>query len=249
MSTIPQWTGREIRALRAARRMSVRAFATHLGVSDRMVSKWEAAGATIRPRTVNQAALDTSLASCGPAIRVRFERLAGGHTAHVDVVQPGGGVAHLVRHPVDGKLMTYVESGPYSAGSGRPVAWLVGYYIDVLPTSCADYQQFVAATGHRAPTQWKDGGFTDSLADTPVQVPWIDAQAYAGWASKALPTPDQWDRAADGDEGLVAGHLPEWCATERGPRRHESPTGATGNGLPGFRCAVRGEELLRLLAI
>jgi hypothetical protein len=145
--------------------------------------------------------------------------------------------------------MTYVESGPYIASTGRAAAWLVGYYIDVLPTTCADYGQFVAATGHRAPAQWKDSGFTDSLADTPVQVPWIDAQAYASWASKALPTPDQWDRAAGGEEGLVTGHLPEWCATDRGPRRHESPTGGNGHLLPGFRCAVLGEELLRLLAI
>jgi transcriptional regulator with XRE-family HTH domain len=55
------WTGREVKLLREARRLSVREFAAHLGVSDRMVSKWEAGGANIRPRPVNQAALDTSL--------------------------------------------------------------------------------------------------------------------------------------------------------------------------------------------
>ena len=61
MSTVPYWSGREVRALREARRMSVREFAAHLGISDRMVSKWEAGGETIRPRPLNQAALDTSL--------------------------------------------------------------------------------------------------------------------------------------------------------------------------------------------
>lgn len=248
MSTVPQWTGREIRALRAARRMSVRAFASHLGVSDRMVSKWEAAGEAIRPRTVNQAALDTSLATCGPATRVRFEQLAGGRTAHVDVVQPGGGVQHLVRHPVDGKLMTFVEAGPY-ARPGRPTAWLTAYYIDVLPTTCAEYQQFIAGTGHRSPVQWKDGELTDGMADTPVQVPWIDAQAYARWASKVLPTSAQWERAATGEEGLVTGHLAEWCGTDKGPRRRDSPAGGKGHGLPTFRCGVPADELLRLLAI
>ena len=60
MSTVPYWSGREVRALREARRMSVREFAAHLGISDRMVSKWEAGGDTIRPRPLNQAALDTS---------------------------------------------------------------------------------------------------------------------------------------------------------------------------------------------
>lgn len=65
------WTGAEIRALREARRMSVRAFAAHLGVSDRMVSKWEARP-DIRPRPMNQAALDTSLARVEPATLSRF---------------------------------------------------------------------------------------------------------------------------------------------------------------------------------
>ena len=69
MSTVPYWSGREVRALREARRMSVREFAAHLGISDRMVSKWEAGGDTIRPRPLNQAALDTSLSMASPDIR------------------------------------------------------------------------------------------------------------------------------------------------------------------------------------
>src|SRR5262245_9156160 len=36
------WSAKSIRALRAARRMTVRQFGEHLGVSDRMVSHWEA---------------------------------------------------------------------------------------------------------------------------------------------------------------------------------------------------------------
>jgi Helix-turn-helix len=55
--------------LRQALRMSVRAFAEHLGVSARMVSKWEA-GAV--PRPVNQAALDTALTRGGHDVRSRF---------------------------------------------------------------------------------------------------------------------------------------------------------------------------------
>ena len=52
MVAVTQWSGREAKALRLARRMSVSAFAAHLGVSDRMVAKWEAAGLF----TVNRAA-------------------------------------------------------------------------------------------------------------------------------------------------------------------------------------------------
>lgn len=247
-TTVPQWTGREIRALREARRMSIRAFAAHLGVSERMVSKWESGGETIRPRTVNQAALDTSLATCNAETRTRFERLAGGRATHVDGALPSSAARHLVRHPIDGKLMTLIEPGPWKTSTGETL-WLAGYYIDVLPTTCGDYSQFVAATGHRPPSQWPDGTYPPSMADTPVQVAWTDAQAYVTWASKHLPTAVQWDRAADGDEGMVPGHLPEWCATPRGARRHESPSGSNTQGSPTFRCVVSVEEMLALLAI
>lgn len=66
------WTGREVKLLREARRLSVREFAAHLGVSDRMVSKWEGGGANIRPRPVNQAALDTSLRRADPGAQELF---------------------------------------------------------------------------------------------------------------------------------------------------------------------------------
>jgi transcriptional regulator with XRE-family HTH domain len=73
MIAVEHWTGAEVRCLRHARRMSVRDFARHLGVSHRMVSKWEAGGANIRPRPVNQAALDQSLLKCTPLERNRFD--------------------------------------------------------------------------------------------------------------------------------------------------------------------------------
>lgn len=69
------WTGIEVRALRQARRMTVREFAAHLGVSDRIVSRWEAAGARTNLRPVNQHALDTSLALAPVQVRERFAAL------------------------------------------------------------------------------------------------------------------------------------------------------------------------------
>ena len=44
MSTIGRWTGHEARALRLSLRLSVRAFAEHLGIAARTISKWEKAG-------------------------------------------------------------------------------------------------------------------------------------------------------------------------------------------------------------
>jgi transcriptional regulator with XRE-family HTH domain len=71
-ATMDDWTGLEIAALRRGLRMTVREFAGYLGVSDRVISKWESGGASIRPFPINQAALDTALARCDAATRRRF---------------------------------------------------------------------------------------------------------------------------------------------------------------------------------
>src|SRR5262245_55977884 len=77
------WTGIEARMLRLSRRMSVRDFARHLGISDRMVSKWEAAGAGLKPRPHNQAILDTALDRATQEERARFTTwLAQGKREH-----------------------------------------------------------------------------------------------------------------------------------------------------------------------
>jgi formylglycine-generating enzyme required for sulfatase activity len=228
--------------------MSVREFAAHLGVSDRMVSKWEAGGEVMRPRPHNQAALDTSLAMANSEARTRFDRLAAGQVVYGATVEPSSGVHHLVRHPVDGKLMTLIDAGAYTEAQGR-AAWLEAYYIDVFPTTTGEYAEFMEMTGHRAPAQWPGRADVGALSERLIQVAWVDAQAYAAWASKSLPTVTQWDRAAYGDEGMVAGHLPEWCSSTRGPRRHEGRATGRTRGHPAFRGTVAAAELLALLAI
>lgn len=72
--TVTDWTATEIRALRQARRMSVREFAAHLGVSNRAVSNWESTIKPVRPRSVSQALLDISLHHAQPLVRDRFVR-------------------------------------------------------------------------------------------------------------------------------------------------------------------------------
>lgn len=75
MTTVRRWTGHEARALRAALRLSVRAFAEHLGVSARAISKWEAGGRSTSPRPDSQAILDTALSRADDDARHRFELL------------------------------------------------------------------------------------------------------------------------------------------------------------------------------
>ncbi len=63
----------EARALRLSLRMSVRAFAEHLGVGVRTVSKWEKLLTGTEPRPDTQAILDTALARADAGVHLRFE--------------------------------------------------------------------------------------------------------------------------------------------------------------------------------
>lgn len=208
MITVRRWSGIEARALREAKRMSVRTFAAYLGISPRMVSKWESGAGQLEPRPVNQEALDTALKDAGPDVQARFaESTMGLASITLDPSSDLSKVAEArqqVRHPVDGKLMTLVAAGVFLAGPEQQPIWLSAYYIDVFPTTNADYARFVAATGHRPPPSWEAEGSSPELSDHPVVfVTWRDANAYAAWAQKSLPSSQQWEKAARGTKGDV----------------------------------------------
>jgi transcriptional regulator with XRE-family HTH domain len=204
--TVQQWSGVEVRALREAKRMSLRDFAAHLGVSERMISKWEAGRENIRPRPVNQEALDTALARCDPDTKARFSFLAGDSLvpkADSDAPVEAIGESH-VRHPVDGRSMAKVDGSVFLSGPGNEPVWLPTFYIDVYPVTNDEYSRFVAATGHTPPQDWEDGRPAEGRGDHPVVfVTWNDAAAYAEWAGKLLPTGQQWEKAARGTRGTV----------------------------------------------
>jgi formylglycine-generating enzyme required for sulfatase activity len=203
VTTVQRWSGIEVRALREAKRMSIREFAAHLGVSERMISKWEAGQENIRPRPVNQSALDTCLARCDPDTQARFAFLTG--SSLVPKEEEGYAEAiggSQVRHPKDGSAMVKIEGSVFLCGPNDSPIWLPAFYIDVYPVSNAEYSRFAAATGHPSPQHWVDGSYPDGLADHPVVfVTWRDAAAYAEWAGKVLPSSQQWEKAARGTRG------------------------------------------------
>lgn len=206
MATVERWSGLEVRALREASRMSTGEFAARLGVSDRMVSKWESRKDTIRLRQVNQAALDTLLAGSAPDVHERFASLArslGTVLPTQETPSPGPQPQqHQVRHPRDGKKMALVEAGTFLCGEKNEPVWLPSFYIDVFPVTNNDYARFVAATGHEPPQHWHRGTCPEAILDHPVVfVTWHDASAYAAWAGKELPTAQQWEKAARGTRG------------------------------------------------
>jgi formylglycine-generating enzyme required for sulfatase activity len=82
------------------------------------------------------------------------------------------------------------------------------YAIDRTPVTNAQYAKFLQASGYRPPhpenflKHWKDGKPAPGMEDHPVvYVSLEDARAYARWAGKRLPTEEEWQVAAQGNDG------------------------------------------------
>jgi formylglycine-generating enzyme required for sulfatase activity len=76
-------------------------------------------------------------------------------------------------------------------------AFVGPFYMDIHAVTRRQYAPFLEATGHPAPKFWTVPEFS-SLDQPVVGVMWDDAQAYATWAGKQLPTEAQWEFAARG---------------------------------------------------
>ena len=139
-----------------------------------------------------------------------------------------------VAQPPEG--MVLIPTGTFQMGSPTgdvdevPVhtVELDAFYIDQHEVTNAEYQAFVAATGHPPPRgigytavyellkndyePWNDPGFNHP--DQPVTtVTWFDATAYCEWVGKRLPTEAEWEKAVRG--GLEGARYP-WGDTEPG---------------------------------
>ncbi len=79
------------------------------------------------------------------------------------------------------------------------------FYMDTHEVTNAQYALFLIATGRQAPLYWNDPRF--NAPDKPVVgVTWEDADAYARWVGKRLPTEAEWEMAARG--GCVSREFP-----------------------------------------
>lgn len=72
MVVTPRWTGLEAAALRQARRMSIRAYAAHLGISPATVANWDSRGQLARLNTETQQLLDIDLSRASADVQHRF---------------------------------------------------------------------------------------------------------------------------------------------------------------------------------
>lgn len=142
------------------------------------------------------------------------------------------------------------------------------FFLDTTPVTNAAYQQFIDDGGYRDPRWWQPRGWdmvqTDSLAaplfwrreggqwlrrrfgvvepvpdgEPVLHVSWFEADAYARWAGRRLPTEAEWEKAARHDPATGRSRRHPWGDQDPGPahanlgQRHLRPAPA-GSYPPG----------------
>jgi gamma-glutamyl hercynylcysteine S-oxide synthase len=120
--------------------------------------------------------------------------------------------------------MIAIPSGEFIMGNNaifaqdneRPAhsVYLDAYNIDVYPVTCGQYRQFITAEGYHNPQYWSREGWHWLQQENSISQPlyWLDspqyqnhpvygvsyyeAEAYANFAGKRLPTEAEWEKAA-----------------------------------------------------
>jgi serine/threonine-protein kinase len=100
-----------------------------------------------------------------------------------------------------GEFAMGIDTGTLSERPAHPVT-VNPFFIDKHEVTCDEYAKFIRATNHPAPPDWVNGVYPAGAARKPVTgISWEDANAYAQWAGKRLPTEEEWEFAARGTDG------------------------------------------------
>ncbi len=162
--------------------------------------------------------------------RVALPGLATPHRTGAMVRFPGGTV----------QIGTDDRSAAYDNERPRHAARLSAFDIDETPVTNGAYLEFMEAGGYRNPAWWSEAGrawLAESAAQAPkywhregsewwtrtmdgdaaadpshpvVHVCYYEAEAFARWAGKRLPTEAEWEAAATWDPATGASRLFPW---------------------------------------
>ena len=164
--------------------------------------------------------------------RVRLDnRLLGGAVALAAITALGLGYLLIQGGKAEARLedhqhidypagdMVLIPAGATRFGADNTLIPVPAFYLDLTEVTNEAYGVFCKATGRALPK--------DFPADQPglpvVNVTIADAQAFAAWAGKRLPTTLEWERGARGDDGRPfpwgAQHKPEMANVRDNPDR------------------------------
>ena len=115
---------------------------------------------------------------------------------------------------IDTDEMVFIQAGEVTIGIdektedtfGNEVdqqsVFVKSFYIDKYEVTNGQYTEFLLDTGHRKPKFW-DNPNLNAQNQPVVGVNWEDAESYANWAGKRLPTDIEWEKAARGIDGRL----------------------------------------------
>lgn len=142
--------------------------------------------------------------------------------------------------PAPTPTMIAIPAGEFILGNNQIIAqdnerdahqvYLDTYYIDKYPVTCGEYQKFILDGGYQNPQWWTPQGWQwvcdhkitqplywekqSQLTNHPVYgVSWYEAQAYAKFVGKRLPTEAEWEKAACWNETAKEKYSYPWGNT------------------------------------
>ena len=153
----------------------------------------------------------------------------------VDGYEPTAVDPGLAGASTEGPETVAIEAGEYAIGAAadgfaydnerrRHTVELAAFEIDRTPVDNGAYIAFMEATGAEPPMYWKRSGEGEWLdtargARRPIDpghpvihVSWHQADAFARWAGKRLPTEQEWEAAQPRLQGV--GQAWEWTASD-----------------------------------
>lgn len=151
-----------------------------------------------------------------------------------------------------------VEASRFDVEVPQREVFMGAYLIDKYPVTNAEYRKFIESGGYKHRDFWSDAGWDyvqqskpldcdgvhgaiDDEDDCPVvNVSWYEAEAFAKYVWKRLPTEAEWEKAARGTDGRIYPWGNEFDKTKLNcaESKIEKPTPVTkfSDGISGYEC-------------